>query len=214
MASSRFLRAMAQSFATLALSLPASAEDRFAEAVAAVREARYAVAVESFRSLAEEGDNEAQYNLALLLEKGLGYPQNFSQALEWAILADLGGVSPAPDLVASLRELLPGDHYSGVTDRVAARLEARLEAGEQDAILQFARFSKDFRPEPDLEATLLWQTIGAALGVQGASAARDATASTLPPASLITVQQRATAIFMEEDLRKRFSEQPVSQHGD
>ena len=51
----------------------------FNAAVQAVRDKNYGAAYEGFLSLAEAADHDAQYNLAILLRKGLGHPTNYAQ---------------------------------------------------------------------------------------------------------------------------------------
>ena len=71
---------------------------QFNDAVQAVRDKNYGAAYEGFLSLAEEADHDAQYNLAVLLRKGLGHPANYAQSLKWSWLAQMGGNTRASQL--------------------------------------------------------------------------------------------------------------------
>jgi TPR repeat protein len=57
------------------------------EGFASLRQENYSRAAEVFRPLAEQGESTAMYNLALLLEKGLGLEQDRGSAATWYRLA-------------------------------------------------------------------------------------------------------------------------------
>ncbi len=43
----------------------------------------YKTAISLFKPLAEQGNAEAQYNIGLLYDRGLGAPQNYREAIKW-----------------------------------------------------------------------------------------------------------------------------------
>jgi len=49
----------------------------------AYQRADYATALQEWRPLAEKGDANAQYNLGLLYNQGLGVQQDFKAAADW-----------------------------------------------------------------------------------------------------------------------------------
>lgn len=196
-------------FGTVAPGLSQTEAERFARAVEAVRIQQFGAAIADFEALAESGDHLAQFNLATLLRAGKGRPQNFSEALRWALLAQLGGVRRAAPLAEELAEMLPREVLEKVRSAVDARLLGRLDRGERAAILQYARFRTEFLEEPDLETALKWQMIGAALSIPGALEARDETADTLDIATIVEIQAAATQMFMQEDLPARFAPPPA-----
>ena len=54
------------------------AEAGFDEGVAAFKRGDYATALREWRPLAEQGDADTQFNLALMYRKGEGVPQDYS----------------------------------------------------------------------------------------------------------------------------------------
>lgn len=187
-----------------------SAEAAFNAAVAAVRDQSYREAVDLFEALAGTADHDAQYNLALLLRRGLGRPQNFPAALEWAVQAQLGGVRRATELVEELREALPPAEVEVVMARVRAALEARLALGDSAAIAQFVDFCLEHLEEPDTQAALIWALIGAALDLPGAAARRDEIAGSVEVGDLLEAQAAAAAMFEAERLWARFAQADTS----
>ena len=70
----------------LSLSGPAAAGP-FEDALAAYATGDYATAVSLWRPLAEQGDADAQYNLALMYDNGGGVPQDDAEAVRWFRMA-------------------------------------------------------------------------------------------------------------------------------
>ncbi len=70
----------------LALSAPVSAAD-FQAGWEAYKRGDYAMALEEWLPLAEQGDTKAQYNLAIIYAKGQGVPQDYTEAAKWVRLA-------------------------------------------------------------------------------------------------------------------------------
>jgi TPR repeat protein len=85
------------------------AADPSADADAAMKRHDYKTAVRLIRPLAEQGDANAQYNLGVFYDNGLGVPQDRVRAYMWLSLAATQGRERAAafrDLVARL--LTPG----------------------------------------------------------------------------------------------------------
>src|SRR4029079_12110789 len=79
------------------------------DADAALKRRDYATAVRLIRPLAEQGNANAQYNLGVLYDNGLGVPQDRVRAYMWLNLAAMQGRESAAtirDLVARL--MTPG----------------------------------------------------------------------------------------------------------
>jgi len=64
----------------------ASGQD-FDKGVDAYDTGDYAAALQEFRPLAEQGNASAQYNLAVMYERGQGVPQDYKEAVKWWRLA-------------------------------------------------------------------------------------------------------------------------------
>jgi TPR repeat protein len=71
----------------LYLCITTAQADLFDDAAAAYGRADYAEALKWYRLAAEQGDAFAQYNLALMYNKGQGIPQDYAEALKWHRLA-------------------------------------------------------------------------------------------------------------------------------
>ncbi|MCE6970713.1 sel1 repeat family protein [Cereibacter sphaeroides] len=178
----------------LALAAPAAA-DPFAEAVAAFRKGEAGRAAVLFRQLAEAGDAEARFNLALLYAEGAGLPQNPREALYWAWLAKLEGVEPAEALSARLQGHLPAEALEALSDRIEAALLPRVAEGDSAAMFGLARVLLQLRPEPDARRAYEWLSIAAALGRSEAAGARDAALAQVPERDRFSVQDGALAAF-------------------
>jgi hypothetical protein len=200
---------------TLAQPLPASeavpaSSDPFQAAVQAVTAGDFFRANELFLMLAEQDDHEAQFNLAVLLRAGKGLPQNFALALEWAWLAQLGGVARAPDVANSLIDkVLPATQVD-IASRIDMRLRDRLSRGDREAIMQFVVFNRTILERPDLETAYIWSLIGAALGVQPAIEARDEIARELESRIILSAQDMARQMFLDQDMGSLFSSERLA----
>ena len=79
-------RLLAVALACVALASPGFAgevEDAFARGVAAYNEGDYATAFAEFRSAAERGMGDAQFNLGLMYSNGQGVVQDYEDTLYW-----------------------------------------------------------------------------------------------------------------------------------
>lgn len=70
-------------FFLLLLALPLGAAADFESGVAAAQAGDYGTALREWQPLAEKGNVEAQFNLGLLYEYGLGVPQDGAAAARW-----------------------------------------------------------------------------------------------------------------------------------
>jgi hypothetical protein len=188
--------------------VPASS-DPFRAAVQAVTAGDFLRANELFLMLAEQDDHEAQFNLAVLLRAGKGLPQNFVLALEWAWLAQLGGVARAHDIADSLIDkVLPATQVD-IASRIDTRLRDRLSRGDREAIMQFVVFNRTILERPDLETAYIWSLIGAALGVQLAVEARDEISTELEARIILSAQDMAHQMFLDQNMGSLFSSNPL-----
>jgi TPR repeat protein len=101
-------RALATVLLSLSFAIPVLAGP-LEDANAAIKRRDYATAVRLIRPLAEQGNANAQYNLGVLYDNGLGVPQDRVRAYMWLNLAAMQGRESAAtirDLVARL--MTPG----------------------------------------------------------------------------------------------------------
>jgi len=97
-------RALSTVLLSLSLALPVLAGP-LEDANVAIKRRDYATAVRLIHPLAEHGDANAQYNLGVLYDNGLGVPQDRVRAYMWLNLAAMQGRESAAtirDLVARL----------------------------------------------------------------------------------------------------------------
>jgi len=69
--------------------------DQFDDATQAYKRGDYETAYRLIKPLAEQGLPEAQVNLGLMYDKGLGVPQNYAEALKWYRKAAVQGNAKA-----------------------------------------------------------------------------------------------------------------------
>ena len=179
--------------------------DTFNEAVNAVRDKDFVLANNLFFLLSEQDDHDAQYNLAILLKSGQGTTQNFTLALEWALLAKLGGVDRATNLSEALMQKVLSDTQTDVALRIDEHLQGRLANGERAAIMQYVAFNRTKYANPDLETAYIWSVIGAALSVRGSSNLRDEIEGNLETSVILSAQDKAQKMFSEQEMIALFN---------
>ena len=74
--------------------------DSYADALAAAEVGNYAHAVELMTPLAEQGNAQAQFNLALMYHGGLGVNRSETAAVEWYQRAAAAGSKEAQEFLA------------------------------------------------------------------------------------------------------------------
>mgnify|MGYP006141534301 CR=1 FL=1 len=171
---------------------------QFNDAVQAVRDKNYGAAYEGFLPLAEAADHDAQYNLAILLRKGLGHPANYAQSLKWVWLAKVGGNAKASKLCDELLELVPGDTQETIRLQVKQALDSRFKEGDSKVILQLAQYHLSIVIEPDYISAYALRALAAAIGVKKAVELRDEIEGELEPVDLIEAQKMAAKLFAEK----------------
>lgn len=201
-----FCAVMAISGAGFATEAPQAGPDPFDAAVDAVKAKDFVLANDLFFALAEQDDHDAQFNLAILLEAGKGVPQNYTLALEWAWLAQLGGVERAADLAERLAEKLLPATKETIASSIDRRLKTRLSQGDRAAIMQYVTFNQTILPKPDLETAYIWTLIGAALTIDQAAPVRDEIEPTLDMRVVLTAQDTARKLFFDQDMASLFAE--------
>lgn len=180
------------------LGLAVEHSTQFNDAVQAVRDKNYGAAYEGFLSLAESADHDAQYNLAVLLRKGLGHPANYAQSLKWVWLAKMGGSDKASKLCEELLELVPAETQETVRMQVKKMLDSRFENGDSKVILQLADYHLSVVVEPDYKSAYALRALAAAIGIKQAVELRNEIEVELEPADLIEAQKMAANLFVEK----------------
>jgi len=173
----------------------ATSDKTFQEAVKAVKEKNYAHAYSLFELQAQAAQHDAQFNLALLLKSGRGTPQHYPDALMWSWLSYLGGIEKSKMLADEVIEFLTPDMISAVREKIAARLRQRIDNGDKDAVMQFARYHLEIAEEPDYQQAYFWYSIAAAIGIEGSLQARDDAAENLDTEQVLSTQEEARSTF-------------------
>src|SRR6266480_1663893 len=74
----------------------------FEDGVAAYQRGDYAIALQSYRKAADQGDARAQNNLGAMYESGRGVPQSYTEAIRWYRLAADQGYANAQNNLGSM----------------------------------------------------------------------------------------------------------------
>lgn len=177
--------------------LSAAGADPFQTALDDADAGRFGAAAAGFFPLAQGGDGEAAYNLAVLYATGRGVPQNSSEAAFWALKAELTGLTGAGTLRRKLMDPLPQETREAIAARTEAELTPAALSGDGAAMLALAAIAASVRPVPDPVAAHAWQSIAAALDVPGAVPARDASLAMIPVSERPAAQDRARLAFID-----------------
>lgn len=176
---------------------PLLGASRFQAALQAAKGGEPAQAVVMFRELAEEGNAGAQTNLAVLIAKGLGTPQDDAEAFYWAWRARLAGEKRAVPMTEFLERRLTAEATQVVAGRLLSDLALRIESGDLDSMLSIGRVYAQLMEPADPQQAVTWFNLAAAFNVPYAAALRDSFSMTLDQETRITAQVQAKARFKE-----------------
>ena len=164
----------------------------YEDGVAANGSGQYALAMQLWRPLAEQGDADAQFALAAMYELGRGVSRDKLEALKWFRRAAEQGDAGAQFAVASAYaagEIVPKDY--GEATKWFLRT-----ANQGDIFAQIAlagAYAQGLGVQKDMVEALKWLDVAAAAnGLNGKAAeSRDAFAHSLTPAQVDEAQRRA-----------------------
>ena len=162
-----------------------------------VKERKYSKAVSIFRELAKNDEHDAQYNLAFLISAGKGITKNYSEALFWAFLSQLGKIEKAEELTDDLIDIVPEKVLKDVREKVLEHLLVRFDNRDRAVLTELGDFYLLVLEEQDFENAYIWYNVASALGVENSSDIRDKVEKELEP---------DTIIRMQEASRKRYEE--------
>ena len=162
-----------------------------------VKERKYSDAVSIFRKLAKNDEHDAQYNLAFLISAGKGITKNYSEALFWAFLSQLGKIEKAEELTEDLIDIVPEKVLKDVREKVLEHLLVRFDNRDRAVLTELGDFYLLVLEEQDFENAYIWYNVASALGVENSSDIRDKVEKELEP---------DTIIKMQEASRKRYEE--------
>jgi TPR repeat protein len=144
---------------------------------------------------AENGDKEAQFNLALFYYHGVGVPQNFEYALRWANLSALQGFKKAFAARPPIMEKLQPETILAAMTWVRQRLTKAAEEGDNIALVMLSNsFATEFG-FGDPKESYYWASLAVATGRTEAKRRRDALVKELKATDFKEVQDRSVEWF-------------------
>ena len=129
------------------------------------------------------------------MRHGKGRPQNYADALYWALLAQLGGIEPAEELAEEIEDRLPEKQLETVLAKIEDHLERQIETGEFGAIPQLAYYHHALLPEANYEKAYLWYAIAVALNLPEMMELRDEMEDEIEPEQIAVLQIKMADIF-------------------
>ena len=184
-------------FFSISLAQVTDSDRLFKVATDYVKEKKYTEAVSIFEQLARNNEHDAQYNLAFLISSGKGITKNYSEALFWAFLSQLGKIEKAEELTEDLIDLVPEKVLKDVREKVLEHLLARFESRDIGVLTELGDFYLLVREEQDFENAYLWYNIASALGVQNSAEIRDKVEKELEPDTIVKMQNASRKRYKE-----------------
>ena len=162
-----------------------------------VKERRYSDAVSIFEELAKNDEHDAQYNLAFLISTGIGITKNYSEALFWAFLSQLGKIEKAEELTEDLIDLVPEKVLKDVREKVLEHILVRFDSRDRAVLTELGDFYLLILDEQDFENAYLWYNVASAIGIENSDDIRDKVEKELEPDTIVKMQSAS---------RKRYEE--------
>ena len=172
-----------------------------------VKERKYSDAVSIFRELAKNDEHDAQYNLAFLISAGKGITKNYSEALFWAFLSQLGKIEKAEELTEDLIDIVPEKVLKDVREKVLEHLLVRFDNRDRAVLTELGDFYLLVLEEQDFENAYIWYNVASALGIENSSDIRDKVEKELEPDTIIKMQEASRKRYEE------FTEETVIESG-
>ena len=172
-----------------------------------VKERKYSDAVSIFRELAKNDEHDAQYNLAFLISAGKGITKNYSEALFWAFLSQLGKIEKAEELTEDLIDIVPEKVLKDVREKVLEHLLVRFDNRDRAVLTELGDFYLLVLEEEDFENAYIWYNVASALGIENSSDIRDKVEKELEPDTIVKMQEASRKRYEE------FTEEPVIESG-
>ena len=169
----------------------------FETAVRNIENKEFVEAVEIFKKLANQGVPEAQFNLALLNNNGLGTPKNFKMALYWSWYAHLNKHSTALSQVTKIYESITENLRDTVANEIVEELLLSANKGDELSTLKLGQTYTGLLVIPDYQSAYLWLSIAQAYGIEEASELLAQAAKQLTMEEILAQQEQAASKFLE-----------------
>ena len=175
-------------------SVPAIAQSSnksFNDGVGAFQSGDHATAFKLWMPLAEKDDAEAQRNIGILFQQGLGVPQSDVEAAEWYRRAAENGHVRAQQNLGTMYEEGAGVLQDYIEAAKWYRMSA--EGGNIVAKINLGVMYEEGRPglPQDLVQTHMWFNLAAAQGSADAAGFRDDVAASMTPEQVAEAQRLA-----------------------
>ena len=162
----------------------------FQKGVSAIKSGDYATAFKEFAALAEQGDADAQYNLALMYDNGHGVPQDYKQAVKWSTKAAEQGNAKAQSNLGTMYAT-----GQGVPQDYKQAVKWYTKAAEQGNAIAQSNLGTMYAtgqgvPQDNVYAHM-WFNLAAANGDETASKNRDIIAKRMTTADISKAQSLA-----------------------
>ncbi|MFQ5972472.1 MAG: hypothetical protein ACE5Q3_09065 [Alphaproteobacteria bacterium] len=144
----------------------------------------YIFIVDEFRDLAEKGDPNAQFDLALLYEQGLGVPTDPTAAARWYQAAAAQGHTDAQNSLGYMYSKGLGVAQDYIEAAKWFRASARQGNAAGQANLGYSYFAGQGVPK-DFAQSYVWFSLAAAQGIERAATARDDLERMMSPQELV-----------------------------
>ncbi len=160
------------------------------EADAAYKRVDYETALRELRPLANQGNAEAQYNLGVVYDKGLGVPRDYTEAAKWFRKAAVQGNAGAQFALGFMY-----GHGEGVRQNYAEAVKWYRKAAEQGVARAQnnlgVMYGQGQGVARDLVRAYMWCSLSAAQGHKNAANLCDAVAKRMTPAQIAEAQRMA-----------------------
>jgi len=171
-------------------SVPALAQD-FNKGIAAFQSGDYATALKQWMPLAEKDDAEAQRNIGIMFQQGLGVPQSDVEAANWYRRAAENGHARAQQNLGVMYE--EGAGVLQDYNEAVKWYRKSAEGGNITAKINLGVMYEEGRPglPQDLVQTHMWFNLAAAQGNPDAANFRNDVAAEMTPEQVAEAQRLA-----------------------
>ena len=169
----------------------ASAAD-FSKGLQAYKAGDFKTALAEWTPLAEQGNADAQFNLALMYDNGRGAPENDKTAVKWFTKAAEQGLAGAQSYLGAMYA-----NGEGVpkNDKTAVKWYT-LAAEQGNAIAQSnlgAMYANGVGVLTDMQRAYMWLSLGSYNGAEVAGRNKDKVATIMTPADISKAQDMSSA---------------------
>ena len=180
-------------FKSVASDAPPPAAEQLQKIDDLIRENHFNEAVALTKALAEAGNTEGEFRLALFYWHGVGVGQNYLEALHWVTVSALSGHEKA---IAARKLMLPSvdtPNWPKTLDWARQRLQKTAEAGNNLDLVALSRsYSSDFGFENIIEQ-YYWGSLSVAVGQDMLHKQRDLLSKKIAVTDAAKVQDRVAA---------------------